>query len=59
MGVNRAVEAHIKLNGHISLYKAHAAATLIERKIKNKLGANTHVGIHMEPSRKGSKPADS
>lgn len=57
MGINRAVEAHIKLNGDLSLYKAHATASLIEKKIKNKLGENTHVGIHMEPAYKAIKPS--
>ncbi len=49
IGVNKAVEAHIKLDGNISLWKAHNIATLIENRIKVELGQNTHVGIHMEP----------
>lgn len=50
MGVNRAVEAHVKLDGGMSLREAHDIATNIERKIQAALGKNTHVGIHMEPA---------
>lgn len=50
MGVNRAVEAHIKLDGGITLKEAHDIATVIEKRIKSELGKNTHVGIHMEPA---------
>lgn len=49
MGVNRAVEAHIKLAPEMPLREAHDIATAIERKIQKALGENTHVGIHMEP----------
>lgn len=58
MGANRAVEAHIKLDGAISLRDAHDTATAIEQKIKASLGAKTHVGLHMEPYA-GSSPAKS
>lgn len=51
MGMNRAVEVHIKLNGDESLREAHDQATELERRIKAEFGSNTHVGIHMEPVR--------
>ena len=59
VGANRAIEVHIKLDGGMSLADAHEIATLIEKRLKAKFGENTHVGIHMEPSRKspGRKPA--
>ena len=50
MGVNRAVEAHIKLAPDIPLREAHDIATAVEKKIQAALGKNTHVGIHMEPA---------
>lgn len=55
IGDARAVEAHIKLNGNISLYEAHEIASRIEIKIKNALGSHTHVGIHMEPADKAAE----
>ena len=50
MGVNRAVEAHIKLDGSLSLREAHDIASLLEKRLKDRLGEKTHVGIHMEPA---------
>lgn len=55
IGVKRAVEAHIKLDGAISLAEAHDTASEIERKIRAALGANTHVGIHMEPAKESGE----
>lgn len=49
MGVNRAVEAHIKLDDDLTLKKAHDTASAIEKGIRDALGKDTHVGIHMEP----------
>lgn len=51
MGMNRAVEVHIKLDGGISLREAHDIATAIEEAIKAELGEKTHIGIHMEPAK--------
>ena len=55
MGVNRAVEAHIKLAADMPLRDAHDIATEVEKKIKAALGKNTHVGIHMEPAATGTE----
>lgn len=52
MGANKAVEAHIKLDGEQSLRQAHDISSAIEKRIKAELGGNTHVGIHMEPAAK-------
>lgn len=49
IGNNYAIEIHVRMNGDISLYKAHETATAIERKLKEKYGEDTHVGIHVEP----------
>lgn len=49
IGNNYAIEVHVRMNGNISLFKAHETATAIERKLKEKFGLDTHVGIHVEP----------
>lgn len=56
LGVNRAVEAHIKLDGGISLIQAHEIASAAEKAIKAEWGQNTHVGIHMEPEHGNNAP---
>lgn len=59
MGTNRAVEAHIKLDGNISLTHAHDIASDIEKRLKEEFGPHTHVGIHMEPVRTSEKASSS
>lgn len=63
IGNRFAIEAHAEMDGKMSLEEAHKLATLAERKIKKRFGVNTHIGIHMEPSKKhkheGAKPKDS
>lgn len=54
MGNNRAVEAHIKLNGALTLLEAHDIATAIEKRIRASLGEKTHVAVHMEPARRAN-----
>lgn len=49
IGNNYAIEIHVRMDGNIPLYKAHETATAIERKLKEKFGEGTHVGIHVEP----------
>ena len=49
IGNNYAIEIHIRMDGNISLHKAHETATGIEQRIKEKFGEDTHVGIHVEP----------
>lgn len=49
IGNNYAIEVHVRMDGNIPLYKAHQAASAIERKLKEKFGEDTHVGIHVEP----------
>lgn len=53
MGMNRAVEAHIKLDGSLPLTRAHDIATEVERRLKAALSIHTHVGLHMEPAKPG------
>jgi len=52
IGNHYAIEVHIRMDGDLSLREVHATATCIERKLKERFGPETHVGIHMEPIRK-------
>jgi len=49
VGPNRAIEVHLKMSPEISLMYAHEIATEVENRIKNRFGADTYIGIHMEP----------
>lgn len=49
IGNHYAIEMHIRMDEHLTLYEAHAKASVIENKLKEKYGNETHVGIHVEP----------
>lgn len=49
IGAYRGVDVHIKMRGDMSLRQAHDIATTLETSLKNEFGAESHVGIHMEP----------
>lgn len=49
IGNNYAIEIHVRMDGNIPLHKAHETATAIERKLKERFGEDTHIGIHVEP----------
>ena len=49
IGNHYAIELHLRMDGHLTLYEAHAKASVIENKLKEKYGNETHVGIHVEP----------
>lgn len=49
IGNNIAIELHIRMDGNITLEKAHQQTTELEKAIKREFGENTHVGIHTEP----------
>lgn len=55
IGHNIAIEVHTKMDGDESLRHAHDVATEVERRVKERYGADTHIGIHMEPV--GDRPA--
>ncbi len=55
IGNKIAIEMHVRMPGSTSLYDAHQHATNIELRIKEKFGANTHVGIHLEPIKVNGK----
>ncbi|MBO4263885.1 MAG: cation transporter [Bacteroidales bacterium] len=50
IGARIAIETHIRMDGSIPLSEAHARATAIERKIRERFGPETLVTIHMEPT---------
>ena len=46
-----AIEVHIRMDGQTPLSEAHQVASDIERRLKAEFGENTHIGIHMEPTK--------
>ena len=49
IGSRIAIEMHVRIDGAVPLSEAHARATEIERCLKRRYGAGTHVIVHMEP----------
>ena len=49
IGNRIALEAHVRLDGDLSLREAHDIVSALEHKIKETLGSATLVTIHMEP----------
>ena len=49
IGSHIAIEMHLRMPGDISLDEAHQHATNIEQKLRNRFGASTHIGLHVEP----------
>ena len=52
IGDQIAIEADTEMDGLMTLNEAHRIASLAESTINSRYGKRTHVGIHMEPSRK-------
>lgn len=53
IGNHYAIEMHILIDGDMPLKEAHAKATEIERRLKERYGEETHVAIHVEPLEEG------
>ena len=49
IGNRIAIEMHVRMPGETSLYVAHRHATEIEKRLKQRCGADTHISIHLEP----------
>ena len=49
IGNHYAIELHIRMDGDISLVRAHARAHDIEQRIKERFGPDTHITVHVEP----------
>ena len=54
IGSRIAIEAHIRMDGALSLQEAHARTTEIEHKLKERFGPDAIVTLHTEPV----KPSD-
>lgn len=48
-GQNAIVDVHIKVNGDLSVTHGHAIATAVEQGVRQLLGNETIVGVHVEP----------
>lgn len=51
IGNRIAIEAHIRMDGATTLCVAHDRATEIEHRLKDRFGKQTHVTLHMEPTK--------
>ena len=51
IGNRIAIEAHVRLDGNMSLESAHDIVTAIEHRIQDRFGKTTLVTIHMEPQK--------
>lgn len=49
IGNRVAVEVHIRLDGNLTLSEAHERTSQIEKRLKERFGADSHITIHMEP----------
>ena len=54
IGNRIAAEVHIRLDGALPLSEAHETATEVERRFKERFGAQSHVIVHMEPNHKNN-----
>ncbi|NPD90987.1 cation diffusion facilitator family transporter [Xylanibacter muris] len=52
IGSGIAVEMHLRMPGNITLYDSHVHASNIERRLRERFGENTHIGLHVEPAKK-------
>ena len=55
IGNRIAAEVHIRLDGTLPLSEAHEKASEVERRFKNRFGAQSHIIVHMEPKQE-NKP---
>ena len=49
IGNRIAIEAHVRLDGNMTLHASHEIISALERKLKQRFGPDTLVTIHMEP----------
>ena len=50
IGNRIAAEVHIRLDGTMPLSEAHEKASEVERRFKERFGAQSHIIVHMEPN---------
>lgn len=53
IGNNYAIELHIRVDGSMPVVQAHELTKLIESRLRERYGADTHVNIHVEPVKVG------
>ena len=51
IGGKIAAEVHIRMDGALTLSEAHDKASAIEKKYKERFGGDSHIIIHMEPTK--------
>ena len=51
IGNHIAAEVHIRLDGRLSLEEAHEKASEVERRFRERFGAQSHIIVHMEPTK--------
>lgn len=51
IGNRIAIETHIRMDGQLPLSQVHERATAIEHELKAHFGQQTHITIHMEPTK--------
>ena len=51
IGNRVAIEAHIRLDGALTLQEAHDRTTALENRLKDRFGSGTIVTLHMEPTK--------
>ncbi len=49
IGAIFAIEVHIKVDKELTVESSHQIATRIEKSLRDKLGNQSHIGIHIEP----------
>jgi divalent metal cation (Fe/Co/Zn/Cd) transporter len=49
IGNRIAIEAHVRLDGDMSLREAHDIVSSVEHKLRERFGSSTLVTLHMEP----------
>lgn len=52
IGNRIAIEAHIRMDGNLTLLQAHELTSAIESHLKERFGSGTIVTLHMEPAKK-------
>ncbi len=49
IGNNFAIEAHIRVDGQITVTQAHDLTMQVEQNLRHKFGKATHIALHVEP----------
>ena len=57
IGNRIAAEVHIRLDGSLPLSEAHEKASEVERRFKDRFGAQSHIIVHMEPKQENNPVA--